>query len=819
MSLRFPLYCLCLTTIAVGMHKNAYAEPPSVQIFSLNENIQAPQKRSTNIAADPSVEIYTLDTSSTPKTKTSGSKLLTRTNTVQPYNYNGISEDKLPFPTTPVNTKNSKAPVNFEADHMDHDKTTGIVSAQGDVRIKQEGRTLTADKVAYNINKDAIQAVGNVRLEDNTGDVFYASAIELQNGQKDAYVTDLRSSMTDGSQFTAITGQRIDGNKIVMKDASYTPCRPCGEQLLPATQHTDGYTPVWQLRASEAVHDKEDHEMRYRNARFEVYGVPVLYAPYFFHPDGSIDRKSGFLSPEAGFKSRLGTFVNTRYYWDIAPEQDATVGLIAMTREAPLVHGEWRKRWNNASFELNGGTTYSSRLDDIAGTDTEIKEEWRGHILADGRWDINDKWRSGLNVEWASDDQYFRQYDFLDKDILESELYAERFSGRNYAAGRLLTFQDIRVKSEQEEQPEVLPEIIASFKGAPNSVPVLGGRWGLDTAFLGLEREGKGIDVNRLNIIGNWQRHFISDTGLSMQAEASLRGDVYNVRNQQNSTENNSTETRLAPIFHLKNSYPLAKPLKNAQAILEPTVAVTLAPNLNENNSIPNEDSKDVQIDAANLFNANRFPGLDKIEDRSRITYGVRSGVFGDNGNQATIFLGQSYRFDDDDNLFPAGSGLEDQSSDIVGQIGGHLDGRHSLNYNFQLDNSHLNAQRHEVDARAEWKRLSLSSQYLFAKQLAGTDLTDTREQIKGGIGYYLTPSWRIQTSTTHDLGVDPGLRQAYLGIDHFGQCVSWRLSAERNLTDDTSGESNTEIYFRIGLKNLGEFEESGIKTGCRNQK
>ena len=72
-----------------------------------------------------------------------------------------------------------------------------------------------------------------------------------------------------------------------------------------------------------------------------------------------------------------------------------------------------------------------------------------------------------------------------------------------------------------------------------------------------------------------------------------------------------------------------------------------------------------------------------------------------------------------------------------------------------------------------------------------------------------------MEARATQDLGIDPGLRNTYFGLDHYGQCVSWRLSAERNLTDDASGENDTEIYFRIGLKNLGEFEKSGLDIKC----
>ena len=158
---------------------------------------------------------------------------------------------------------------------------------------------------------------------------------------------------------------------------------------------------------------------------------------------------------------------------------------------------------------------------------------------------------------------------------------------------------------------------------------------------------------------------------------------------------------------------------------------------------------------------------------------------------------------------------MDDQDSDVVGQVSASYKGDYRLDYRFQLDNHNLSSQRHEVDASATIGKLSLSSRYLFAKALDGTDINETREQIYNSASYYINDKWRIHGSARHDLGNnDPGMRQATVGIDYIGQCVSVSLIGERNLTDEASGDSGTEIMFRIGLKNLGEFQTSGVQIG-----
>ena len=121
-----------------------------------------------------------------------------------------------------------------------------------------------------------------------------------------------------------------------------------------------------------------------------------------------------------------------------------------------------------AYIDVMGGITYSGRTDDVSGLEVEQPNEVRGHVDLQALWNINQKWRAGLDLHWASDDQYMRQYDINNEDVLTSEAYAERFSGRNYAAVRAMTFQDIRVQENQIEQPEILPEALFDYQGKGN---------------------------------------------------------------------------------------------------------------------------------------------------------------------------------------------------------------------------------------------------------------------------------------------------------------------------------------------------------------
>lgn len=698
------------------------------------------------------------------------------------------------------------SPVDLEADTIIHDEQAQTVTAQGNVEMVQAGRILKADSISYNLQTEVVHANGNVILSEADGTTYFADDVDLKKDMKDGFVRGLQILLADGSRFTAEDGKRTNGTKLVLKHATYTPCEPCKED--------PSRPPLWQLRANKVTHDETEKRITYRDAWFEFEGVPLAYTPYFSHPDGSEKQKSGFLTPTVGYDTELGLSYQQQYYWAVAPDKDVTMGTIVSTDVNPVALAEYRQRFDNGELQFNGSGTYSDRTDSVAGQDKHVGDEARGHLFGEGRWDMNEDWRSGFKVQVASDDQYLRQYNINSEDVLENEIYAERLSGRNYLVGRALAFQDVRVSRRQVDQPAVLPEVIASFYGEPNGT--LGGRWNGELSALGLYRDGSGQDVARTSTELGWQRRYITGFGLVNKLDLLARGDAYNVQDRDellngDTPDGDHTQVRGFAQVNLDTSYPFVKRFETSQLVVAPEVSLTGGTNVDNNGDIPDEDSQDFSLDASNIFEPNRSPGYDVIEDRSHVTYGVRTGLYGDQGYRGEIFLGQSHRFDDKDDAFIEDSGLEGQDSDYVGQVTASLGELFNMDYRFQLEHKNFASRRHELDTRMKWERLELGARYFYADAISGTDLDVSREQVRPDLRFRIYDDWYLTGEAWYDLGEDKGLRKAYYGLDYEGQCMTFALTAERTLTDDSTGDSSTEIMMRIGLKNLGEFQSSGI--------
>ncbi len=703
-------------------------------------------------------------------------------------------------------------PVRIQADRLINNQPAQTITAEGQVEIVQGKRILRAERVEYNLVDNTAFAEGNVVLLEPEGSVYFADKLTLKDNLREGEVGEFKALLQDGARLTAGKGRRENaGNDVILEEAAYTPCIPCESTEEDQKKQVEENNPAWELKAKKVRYNKEEKTIEYEDMWFEFYDVPLLYTPYFSHPDGTQNQKSGFLSPRLGFDTELGTNITTNYYFALDPHQDLTAGLMVPTKEIPVLLGEYRRRFKNAGIEFEGSVTKSDRIDREGERIVRKEDEFRGHLFGEGRFDINKNWRAGFDVETTTDEQYLREYNITSKDILESRMFLEWFEGRNYFISEAVAFQDVRIGETQTSQPEILPQFNMNLLGDPGSV--LGGRPSLDLSFLNLFREGSEQDVNRLSADLGWKGQVVNPIGMVTSLETSMRGDIYSIRDREQAftgsgRSNDSFEVRGFTNAQLITRYPLIKDLEQGHGLIEPLIGLTVAPDIAEKETIPNEDSQDVQLDATNLFNDSRFPGYDRIEDQSKITYGLNTGLYHHNGNYIEAFAGQSIRFDEDPGDFPAGSGLSDKNSDYVGRMTMFFDGIMNVDYNIQLASDNLQSQRHELDAGGNFWKFDYNTIYFFSRGIEKTAVNENREQLKVRFGYEVNDQWYLKTGFTRDFGEEPGLREAFYGFDFTNECKCWSVSAvfKRNLTDDATGESETEFLLSFGLKNLGAF-------------
>ena len=698
----------------------------------------------------------------------------------------------------------SDEPVLVTADDITYDDTLSIVIARGNVELAQGGRLLLADTVTYDQTTGIVTATGNVTLVELNGDVLFAEYAELSDDFAQGFVETVSILFADDSRLIANQGVRESEDITEVERAIYSPCDLCPEDPSRA--------PLWQLRAVQVTHDRAEREVVYRDAFLDFFGVPVLYTPYFSHPDPTVERRSGLLTPVFGSTPNLGPFFRGAYYFDIAPDQDFTLQGGATRDAGGLLGGEYRRRFANGVAVVDG----TMNVSDFEETDGTIREDqFRWHVFGNTRFDLDEHWRTGANLQRTSDDTYLEDFEISNEDVLETRAYAEGFYGLSYAAANVYAFQDLRQNAI--DQPLVTPWLGADYVGEPGSV--LGGQVRAQAGILNLVRtegvdpddrvlETEGVDTRRLALRADWQRAFFTDVGLVADVQADLAGYFYwsdNVpeENDPSVLRDGVTASRIFPRGTATVRYPLVRQGGDYQQLVEPIVSLTAAPFAGDPDDIPNNDSLDTaEFDEINLFSDNRFPGVDRLDGSVRLTYGLNTGIFDPYGASATLFFGQSYRFDNR-TAFPEGSGLRDRLSDFVGRLTVVPANYFSLDYRFRFDQKTLTARRQEVSMSAGVPAFLTSNTYTFIDELAGTSTTGDVEEILSSISSRITDYWRVAGSFRYDLA-EGEARNATVRLSYSDECFTFSGTIRRDLTRDRDRESGTSVFATLAFRNLG---------------
>jgi LPS-assembly protein len=687
----------------------------------------------------------------------------------------------------------------LQADKFDYDQNKNLFTATGHVDLAQDGQIIQADQMIYDKQNDTVYAEGHVVFIDKTGQVYFADKVKMEQKVKTAVIQQMGLVFADGSRFAARQGIQKDENTIVMEDGVYSPCNLCKDDPHQA--------PLWQLRANKMVHLKDDKATYYHNVKFDAYGHPVMYVPYFSHPDPDVKARSGFLMPKFLTDSKNGFMLRNYYYKNFSPSEDATFE-VSPTQNSGTVYGtQYRHNWAQTSFVFNGSANYSAIR---SGNGDVIKDDkMRGHIFSEGDTRLSDDWTTGFFVQRTFDDYYLKDFDFYQGDVLQDDVYFQMIHGRDYANINGTFFQDLRPNISQE-QPDILPWMQYKPVGAPNQM--LGGRWNIDNETVTLFRDGD-QSVSRITTIPTWERRDVLPFGLQSTLNTKLHADGYWIGKNSpfdtvpttNDAESR-TVARLVPSTQGVVSYPLVRPGSSITGLIEPKVALTVAPEATNNSKIPNEDSRDVQVDISNLFSDSRFPGNDQIENGSHAAYGIKFGGYeNSNGNSAYATLGQSYRLTDG-NPFPAGSGYEDDQSDYVGQLETTFYDRFYTDYRFQLNNDDFHPRRQELEATYLDDGIELRTNYVFAEQVAGTGLLD-RQQLGFSGAKSITKKWAASVETLSDLKGGGALLKSGVGIQYKNECLRLSFRGEKDLTNNATGGADTRFLFSLGLRNLGGYD------------
>lgn len=706
------------------------------------------------------------------------------------------------FAQSPLSTfsdRNTDAPILLRADEISQDQELGIVVARGSVEITTGERVVLADTLSYNLNAKTVTASGNVRLLEPDGTVLFAEFMELSEDLLEGTIENLRILLQDNARLAANGARRSAGNRTELARGVYSACEACRENPERPL--------LWQVKAERVIHDQAAQEVEYKNAFLELFGMPVFYTPYFSHPDPTVERRSGFLVPSFGTKTDTGIFLRTPYFIDIDDSQDITLDPIFTQEQVLIGGGEYRRAFDNGLFELSGSITRADLQKSENGRSVLERNELRGHVFLESRFDLNETWTSGVEVERVTDKTYFRKFDFWDDpgNFTTSRAYLEGYRGRNFASVEALSFQELRA-GEEGDTPEILPLITYSGLGEADR---FGGRWSFDAAARALT-DNDDADSQMLSLDAGYRAEIINSFGLVNTFNFNLRGDVYHVDHLAAATPERAplkdgVTGRLVPSLGYTASYPFVRYSMNGRQVIEPIVAAYLSPNGGNPSRISNIDSLVFETDYIGLFDQNRVSGLDRVETGPRVVAGLNLTHYQDNGGHLSAFIGNSYRFREDASLRDD-LNLRAGQSDYVGFVEVSPNKFIDLGYRFNVSSDDLRANRNEIYSTVGGAGLQVSAQYTFVRDTVVSSSPEV-EELALNASSQLNEFWSVRAGTLQDLRDNGSSLSHNVAVRYEDECFILDGSFRRNFFVGQDISPADALLFNLTFKTLGEVQ------------
>ncbi len=712
---------------------------------------------------------------------------------VEPSLPSGAAATAAPAPAAPA----QNAPVTFTADEVQYDQNAALVVARGRVEAFQGGRILRADELTYNRNTGVATARGNVQLIEADGQVMFAESAVLSNQMRDGVLEGLRGHLLQNGRIAATGARRTDGSIFDLSRVVYSVCEPCKDDPLAP--------PIWQLRARTATLDRTEQQVRYRGASLDMAGVPVIWLPYFQHPDGSAARQSGFLSPSFGVTRFLGGFIETPYYWAIDESQELVLRPTIATNSAPNLGLDYRRRFNNGEVEVFSSAGY---LDGSEGTE----EGFAGHIFAKGRFSLDETWRAGFDLNRASSEQYLRIYRYGAQRVLPTTLFTEGFWGpEGFARFDARAYQGLRRTDDISRIPLVLPNIYADWESPEDS---LGGRFTLDTWNFAIFR-GTGTSTRRA----------ASRIGYTLPRMDDL-GGIWTLRAQSDLAAYDFENINLAPNFatgspsgqsaaaNIRSALDWRMPFLRdggdwGRQVIEPRVQLVTGPMTGSQYRIPNEDSIVFDFTDANLFSLNRFTGRDRQEGGTRADMALRGAWFMPEDRQLEAIVGRSFRVQDNGGPFYPYSGLENRASDWVSRLTFRPSSWLDLTGRARRGGESFAARAYDVSATLRpTQDTGFTLGYFQAPPMPFLNPVAQREEVYLGARQRLG-FWQVSAFGRQDIQLN---RPVALGVSamYEDECFIFETRfVKRYAEDPATGDfypGATVLLFRFGFKTIGDF-------------
>ncbi len=685
----------------------------------------------------------------------------------------------------------------FTSEDVTFLKNTMELFSKKETTVIDKSNFYKLSKFNYLIDEEVLKGE-NILIESNfvspKSDKFYfkSAIINMKNKKfisKDVKINIHKGIFDNPDNDPRIIGVSSEGNENITKinKATFTSCK-----------NSENCTP-WSISAREIIHDKEKKEIFYNNALLKLYDFPILYFPKFFHPDPTVDRRSGFLKPQFNNSNVLGSSYGIPYFSVLDDNKDFTVTPIIFENNLQMLQNEYREVNKNSKFyaNLNFVNNYKSSLD----------KNKNSIFSLFSKYDLNLNLENFISsdlfvkIEKVTNDTFFKIFDPL---ILEETEKPDDFNNLNNEVKISLKHEDYNFKTgiksyenlqlkSSDRYEYVFPYYNFNKQLSDN---FLNGIINLSSSGENILSNTNVVKSNITNDINFESSEYISFNGL----KSNFGIDIKNLTSagKNHSQYKSSPQIELMSIFNFDSNYSLYKEDDLFIDYLIPKISLKINPS-----DMKNYSNSDRTINVNNIFNNNRLSISDSLEAGRSLTIGVdyKKEMINDIDKYFEFKLASVLR-DKKEDFIPVKSSLNNKTSNLFGSISNNFIDFIDLNYNFAVDNDLSTFEYNNFDIKFELENFMTRLNFVEESGDMGNS-----NFIQNNTSFNLDDNNYFVFKTRRNRKLN--LTEYYdLIYEYRNDCLTAGIKYKKNYYEDRDLKPSENIFFTVTLIPLTTYEQ-----------
>ena len=690
---------------------------------------------------------------------------------------------------------------NFVSKNVKYSINKQELSSEFTSTIKDDqGNIYNIDKFLYHIGSKLLKGVNlNIiaKVDENKKDDYYFSEgffnLKTKNFVSKKTEIKVHKNIFDNEeQDPRLYGASSFGDekKTVVKKGIFTSCK------------LNDNCPPWSIKSKKIIHDKINKNLIYENAILNIYDIPVLYFPKFFHPDPTVDRRTGFIQPQFNRSKILGSSLYIPYFKTLGNDKDYTF--------KPTIFDDMKKYILQNEFRRE--TKYSSLISDFSITKgyksyAANNENNITHLFLNYKKDLNlPKYLASdleLKIERVNNDTYLKVFKNnlfptpvmpSNRSLMQTSLKYD-FDHENYNFSTGFQIYESLGKKHSDRYQYVLP----SYDFSRNlSLDKFTGSINLYSSGSNNLKDTNNLSTLITNDIEYNSIDYVTNNGLKNNFNLYFKN--LNAVGKNNPNYSSSPSVDMMSMFELASNLPLIKENNFTKEILTPKISFRLNPGNMKNHSSSNQI-----ITAEDVFSINRLGISDSFEEGKSLTLGIDYKLdFDDQTSEKDKFfelkLATVFRDEVEPNI-PVSSTIDKKNSNLFGSINNNLFENLNLSYDFSIDNNLKTFESHSVGAEISIN--NFITKFDFTEQ--GNELGSSHI-LSNETSYTFNESSSISFSTRRNKEIS--LTEYYdLSYQYQNDCLVAALKYNKTFYQDNDLKPEENLFFTITLIPLTTFE------------